>query len=169
MNSTLLNNILRFIGLMFLQVFLFDEIDFLGFIDPMVYILFIVLFPVENKRWNFLFFAFGLGIILDTFQNTGGAHAAASLTLAFTRPLWLRLIYGESYRMKNIKILQSSIDRILLLLVLSITVHHLIFFTLVIFNSSQILYTIKLTLSVGLASLVVNSILLALFKPKIKV
>jgi hypothetical protein len=39
----------------------------------------------------------------------------------------------------------------------------------VIFNSSQIIYTLKLTLSVGLASLVVNSILLALFKPKVKV
>jgi rod shape-determining protein MreD len=169
MSRTLLNNIIRFIGLLILQVFVFDEIDFLGFIDPMIYILFIVLFPVENKRWNFLFLAFGLGIILDTFQNTGGAHAAASLTLAFTRPAWLRLVYGESYKMKNIKILQSSIDRILLLLTLSIILHHFIFFTLVIFNSSQIIYTLKLTLSVGLASLVVNSILLALFKPKVKV
>ncbi|MEN8817359.1 MAG: hypothetical protein ABF274_10900 [Nonlabens sp.] len=169
MNSTLLNNILRFLGLLILQVFLFDEIDFLGFIDPMVYVLFIILFPVENKRWNFIFFAFGLGIILDTFQNTGGAHAAASLTLAFTRPLWLRLVYGESYKMKNIKILQSSVDRVMLLLTLSIILHHLIFFSLVIFNSSQILYILKLTLMVGLASLVVNSILLALFKPKVKV
>ncbi len=156
-------------GLLILQVFLFDEIDFLGFIDPMVYVLFIILFPVENKRWNFIFFAFGLGIILDTFQNTGGAHAAASLTLAFTRPLWLRLVYGESYKMKNIKILQSSVDRVMLLLTLSIILHHLIFFSLVIFNSSQILYILKLTLMVGLASLVVNSILLALFKPKVKV
>lgn len=169
MNRTLLHNVFRFIGLLFLQVFLFDEINFLGFIDPMVYILFIVLFPVENKRWNFLLLAFGLGIILDTFQNTGGAHAAASLTLAFTRPLWLRLVYGESYKMKNLKILQSPIDRVLLLLTLSIIVHHLIFFTLVIFNSSQIIYTLKLTLSVGLASLVMNSILLALFKPKVNV
>jgi rod shape-determining protein MreD len=169
MNSTLLNNILRFLGLLILQVFLFDEIDFLGFIDPMVYVLFIILFPVENKRWNFIFFAFGLGIILDTFQNTGGAHAAASLTLAFTRPLWLRLVYGESYKMKNIKILQSSVDRVMLLLTLSIILHHLIFFSLVIFNSSQILYILKLSLMVGLASLVVNSILLALFKPKVKV
>ena len=156
-------------GLLILQVFLFDEIDFLGFIDPMVYVLFIILFPVENKRWNFIFFAFGLGIILDTFQNTGGAHAAASLTLAFTRPLWLRLVYGESYKMKNIKILQSSVDRVMLLLTLSIILHHLIFFSLVIFNSSQILYILKLSLMVGLASLVVNSILLALFKPKVKV
>jgi len=41
--------------------------------------------------------AFALGIVLDTFQDTGGAHAAACLTLAFTRPflaapgLWRKL------------------------------------------------------------------------------
>lgn len=169
MNRTHINNAFRFIGLLIIQVFLFDEVDFMGFIDPMIYILFIVLFPVDNRRWNFLLLAFGLGIILDTFQNTGGAHAAASVTLAFTRPLWLRLVYGESYKMKNLKILQSPIDRLLLLLTISILLHHLVYFILVIFNSSQILYTLKLTLSVGLASLIVNSISLALFKPKFKV
>jgi rod shape-determining protein MreD len=168
MNKTLLNNVLRFAGLLLLQIFLFDEIDFLGFIDPMVYILFVVLFPVENKRWIFLILAFGLGIILDTFQNTGGAHAAATMTLAFTRPVWLRLIYGESYRMKNLKIIQTPIDRLLLFLTLCVLLHHIVFFSLVIFNSSQILHTIKLTLSVGLATFVLNSLLLTLLKPKFR-
>jgi hypothetical protein len=112
--------------------------------------------------------SFVLGIILDTFQDTGGAHAAACLTLAFTRPLWLRLVYGESYKMKNIKVLQSPFDRLLLLLVFCIVVHHIVFFSLVIFNGSQILYTLKLTLSIGAATLVVNTILLALFKPRVK-
>jgi rod shape-determining protein MreD len=168
MNRTLSNNVLRFAGLLLLQIFLFDEIDFLGFIDPMIYILFIVLFPVENKRWSFLLFAFGMGIILDTFQNTGGAHAASALTLAFTRPIWLRLVYGESYRMKNLKVIRTPIDRLLLFLTFCVLTHHLVFFSLVIFNSSQILYTVKLTLSVGIASLTVNSLLLSLFKPRVK-
>jgi rod shape-determining protein MreD len=168
MNRTLSNNVLRFAGLLVLQIFLFDEIDFLGFIDPMIYILFIVLFPVENKRWSFLLFAFGMGIILDTFQNTGGAHAASALTLAFTRPIWLRLVYGESYRMKNLKVIRTPIDRLLLFLTFCVLTHHLVFFSLVIFNSSQILYTVKLTLSVGIASLTVNSLLLSLFKPRVK-
>ncbi|AGC77108.1 hypothetical protein LX97_01848 [Nonlabens dokdonensis] len=140
----------------------------MGFINPMVYLLFIVLYPIENKRWDVMIISFVLGIILDTFQDTGGAHAAACLTLAFTRPLWLRLVYGESYKMKNIKVLQSPFDRLLLLLVFCIVVHHIVFFSLVIFNGSQILYTLKLTLSIGAATLVVNTILLALFKPRVK-
>jgi hypothetical protein len=145
MNRTLLNNVLRFIGLLGLQIFLFDRINFLGYINPMIYILFIILF-----------------------QDTGGANAAASLTLAFTRPLWLRLVYGESYKMKNLKVIRTPMDRLVLLMVLCLTVHHLVFFSLVIFNTSQILYTLKLTLSVGLASLLLNSLLLLLFKPRFK-
>ncbi|WP_041567063.1 rod shape-determining protein MreD [Nonlabens dokdonensis] len=168
MNRNLITNTVRFLGLLILQIFLFDQINFMGFINPMVYLLFIVLYPIENKRWDVMIISFVLGIILDTFQDTGGAHAAACLTLAFTRPLWLRLVYGESYKMKNIKVLQSPFDRLLLLLVFCIVVHHIVFFSLVIFNGSQILYTLKLTLSIGAATLVVNTILLALFKPRVK-
>ncbi len=166
MNSTLLNNVLRFVGLLILQIFLLDQINFLGYINPMIYLLFIILYPVDNNRWSFMFMAFAIGLILDTFQNTGGAHAAASLTLAFTRPVWLKLVYGESYLMKNLKIIRTPIDRLILLLVLSVIIHHIIFFSLVIFNTSQILYTLKLTLSVSIATIVIASLFLILFKPK---
>ncbi|WP_405369805.1 hypothetical protein [Nonlabens sp. Asnod2-A12] len=168
MNSTLLNNVLRFVGLLILQIFLLDQINFLGYINPMVYILFIILYPVDNNRWSFMFIAFALGILLDTFQNTGGAHAAACLTLAFVRPVFLKLVYGESYLMKNLKIIRTPIDRLLLLSVLSVIIHHLIFFSLVIFNTSQILYTLKLTLSVGIATILIASLFLIIFKPKVK-
>lgn len=168
MNRDLITNAVRFAILLILQIFLFDQINFLGFINPMIYLLFIVLYPIENKRWDIMLISFLLGIILDTFQDTGGAHAAACLTMAFTRPIWLRLVYGESYKMKNIKVLKSPMDRLLLLLVFCIVIHHLVFFSLVIFNSSQILYTLKLTFSIAVATLLLNTIILALFKPRVK-
>ncbi|MEP0479158.1 MAG: hypothetical protein ABJD23_03030 [Nonlabens sp.] len=115
-----------------------------------------------------MFIAFALGLLLDTFQNTGGAHAAACITLAFIRPVWLKLVYGESYLMKNLKIIRTPIDRLLLLTVLSVIIHHLVFFSLVIFNTSQILYTLKLTLSVGIATILIASLFLIIFKPKVK-
>ncbi len=154
--------------LLLAQLFLFDQINFMGYINPMVYLLFLVLYPLENKPAYFMLVAFFLGLIMDTFQDTGGAHAAACLTLAFTRPFWLRLVFGEGYAMKNIKLLRSPLDRLLLFLILCVNVHHLVFFGLVIFNNQQIIYTMKLTLVVGLASLVVNSLFLLLFKPKFK-
>jgi rod shape-determining protein MreD len=167
MSKTLLINIVRFLGLLILQIFLFDQIYFLGFINPMVYLLFIILFPVNNKTWDFMLLAFLLGIVLDTFQDTGGAHAAACLTLAFTRPLWLQVVYGESYKMKNLTIIKTSPYKLFLYLMICITLHHVVFFNLVIFNTSQLFYVLKLTVSIALASLLINGLLLMLFKPRL--
>nr|WP_052519820.1 rod shape-determining protein MreD [Nonlabens ulvanivorans] len=111
MNSALLSNIVRFIALLLLQVFVMDQVEFMGYISPLVYLLFIMLYPVDNNRWSFLILSFLLGLIIDTFQDTGGAHAAASLTLAFVRPVLLKLVYGEGYLTKNLKILKSPLDR----------------------------------------------------------
>ncbi|BAO55429.1 hypothetical protein [Nonlabens marinus] len=143
-----------------------DQINFLGYINPMIYVLFIFLYPFENNRLLFLVLSFGLGLILDTFQDTGGAHAAACVTLTIVRPYLLKLVYGESYKMKNIKVLTTGVDRIFLLLLLCVFIHHLVFYTLVIFNMSQILQLLKMTLSVGIASIVVSMTVLLLIKPR---
>ncbi len=163
MNSTLLNNILRFIGLLLLQVFVMDQVEFLGYICPLVYILFVVLYPVDNNRWSFLIFAFIIGIIVDAFQDTGGAHAAASLTLAFVRPVFLKLVYGQGYLSKNLKISKSPLDRFALLLALSVFIHHLVLFILIYFNMSQVLQVLQMTLFIGLSSIFMGVILFVLF------
>ena len=158
--------VFRFLGLLILQIFVMDQINFLGFINPLVYVLFIVLYPFENNRLAFLLIAFIYGLIMDTFQDTGGAHAAACITLVILRPILLRMVFGESYLMKNLKILTTGLDRILLFLILSIFIHHLMFYSLIIFNVSQIMELIKMTLSVGAASVIVSTILLLIIKPK---
>lgn len=157
---------LRFIVLLIMQVFVMDQINFLGFINPMIYVLFIILYPFENNRLLFLLLTFSYGLIMDTFQDTGGAHAAACVTLTFLRPVILKLVYGESYLMKNIKMLTTSLDRILLYLTIGTLFHHFVFYSLVIFNFSQILELLKMTLSVGTATVLVSMAILLIMKPK---
>lgn len=157
---------LRFFALLILQIFVMDQINFLGFINPMIYVLFIVLYPFENNRLAFLIISFGYGLIMDTFQDTGGAHAAACVTLTFLRPILLKLVYGESYLMKNIKILTTGIDRIFLYMVMATLIHHIVFYILVIFNFSQILELIKMTLSIGVATILMGMAILLIMKPK---
>ncbi|PQJ31885.1 hypothetical protein BST92_08065 [Nonlabens arenilitoris] len=163
MNSTLLNNIVRFIALLLLQIFVMDQVEFMGYICPIVYLVFIILYPVDNNRWSFLILSFLLGLIVDTFQDTGGAHAAASLTLAFVRPVLLKLVYGEGYLTKNLKIMKSPLDRFLLLLVLGVLVHHIILYLLIYFNISQVLQVLQMTLFVGLSSVFMGVVLFILF------
>jgi rod shape-determining protein MreD len=80
-----LQNIFRFILLVLFQVLVLNNIQFLGYINPYVYILFILALPVQTPRWFTLLLAFGLGLTIDAFSNTMGMHAFASVMVAFLR------------------------------------------------------------------------------------
>lgn len=166
MNNDLVINIARFVGLLLVQFYVMDQVMFMGYINPMIYMLFIVLYPMSNKRWTLLFLSFALGIIIDTFQDTGGAHAAACVTLTYFRPFLLKLVYGESYIMRSVKIMQSPLDRVALIIGLSIILHHFIFYSLIIFNIVQVLEILKLTLVVGIATFFVSFLFTILFSKK---
>jgi len=80
-----LQNIFRFIILVLAQVLVLNNIQFLGYINPYLYILFILALPVQMPRWMTLLLAFALGLTIDIFSNTGGMHASASVLVAFSR------------------------------------------------------------------------------------
>jgi len=80
-----LQNIIRFIVLVIAQVLILNNIQFLGYINPFLYIYFILALPVQIPRWAILFLAFALGLIIDIFSNTAGLHALATVFVAFLR------------------------------------------------------------------------------------
>jgi rod shape-determining protein MreD len=86
-----LQNIFRFFLLVLFQVLVLNNIQFLGYINPYVYILFILALPVRTPRWFSLLLAFGLGLTIDMFSNTGGMHAFATVMVAFLRDGTIKL------------------------------------------------------------------------------
>lgn len=80
-----LQNIFRFILLVLTQVLVLNNIQFLGFINPYIYILFILSLPVLTPRWFSLILAFALGLTIDMFLNTMGMHTFAAVLIAFLR------------------------------------------------------------------------------------
>lgn len=80
-----LQNIFRFLILVLVQVLVLNNIQFLGYINPYIYILFILSLPVRMPRWVSLLVAFGLGLTIDVFSNTPGMHAFATVLIAFLR------------------------------------------------------------------------------------
>ncbi len=89
MIKVLPSNILRIIVLVFFQVFMLNNIQLSGFINPYFYVLFILLLPFETPGWLLLTLGFLLGLIIDLFSNTPGLHASATVFMAFLRPLVL--------------------------------------------------------------------------------
>jgi len=90
--NVLPRNIARFIILILFQLLVFNSIQFSGYINPYIYVLFILLLPFETPKWLLLIIAFLLGFIMDIFSNTLGMHTAATVFMAFLRPYVLNFI-----------------------------------------------------------------------------
>lgn len=92
MIKVLPRNILRLAFLVLLQVWVLNNIQFSGFVNPYIYVLFILLLPFETPNWLLLFIAFGLGLTVDMFSDTLGIHTSATVFMAFLRPFVLNSI-----------------------------------------------------------------------------
>jgi rod shape-determining protein MreD len=92
----MINSILRygliFILLVLLQVLVFNNIQFSGYINPYVYLMFILLLPVEIPAWLLLLLSFITGVIIDYFSGSPGIHSSATVLAGFVRPYVLRVI-----------------------------------------------------------------------------
>ena len=94
MNNLYLKNIFRFFLLILLQVLVFDNMHINGYINPYLYVLFILLIPFETPQWLLLLTAFALGFGVDLFSDTMGMHTAACVFMAFCRPGVLRMVFS---------------------------------------------------------------------------
>ena len=85
-------NVKRFLILVLLQVMILNHVQWIHFINPYVYILFILLLPIETPVWLVMLLGLATGLIVDMFGNSGGIHAAATVLIAYLRPAVLRLL-----------------------------------------------------------------------------
>lgn len=168
MNNNLTRNILRFIVLVLVQIAIFNHINFLGYVNPYPYVLFILLFPISNNRASLLFFSFLIGLTLDMFCNSGGMHAAASLVIAYIRPWVLSSVYGVTYEYNAVKVIYTKFSERFIYFTVLILIHHFVLFLLETFNISDILYILKKTLLSGVFTLMISLILITLFSVKRK-
>ncbi len=90
MISYLPRYIFNFIFFILLQVVVLNNIQFSGFVNPYLYVLFIITLPFEIPNWLLLVFGFVTGLIIDVFSNTLGMHASATLFMCYLRPFLLR-------------------------------------------------------------------------------
>lgn len=163
MNSIQVTNILRFIILVLAQILICNNINFLGYINPYIYVLFILLYPINNNRMLFLFWSFLIGLIIDMFSDSGGINAAACVTIAFVRPAILKFCFGAVYEHQTVKFSDIDFVQRLTYFTLMVGIHHIVLFTLEIFNFSYILLILKKTLFSGIFTIVLSLLLATIF------
>ena len=144
MINTIIRNILRFIVLVLVQVLLIKNIEIGRFINPFLYVLFIIALPFETPKWLLLLSGFILGITIDMFYDTMGMHAAATVFIAYIRPVILNLFSPrEGYEFGTQPTIQYlgvpwfiSYSGILIIL------HHFVLFYLEVFRFSEFFSTL---------------------------
>jgi rod shape-determining protein MreD len=166
MNNSILKNIIRFVGLVFIQVLILNNINFLGYINPYLYVLFILLYPFNANQSLFLILSFLLGFSIDLFEDSGGVHAAACVVIAFIRPNLLRFSFGISYDHQNLRLSTTPFGARLSYIFISIIIHHFILFFLEMFSFSHIIIVLKKTLFSGIFSVITIILSLIVFSKK---
>lgn len=168
MNNTVFVHVFRFILLVFLQVILFNNINFLGYVNPYVYIIFIALFPVKNNRIIIIFLSFLLGLCIDMFSDTGGIHAAACVFIAYIRPVILKFSFGMVYEHQTIKFNTVDFGEKLTYITILTLIHHFVMFSLEMFSISNITLTLQRTLFSSIFTILLIILITILFSKKTK-
>lgn len=144
MNGSFIRYGLLFILLILLQVLLFNNINFSGYVNPFVYLLFILVLPVEIPNWFLLILSFLTGLIIDIFSGTPGMHASATVLAGFSRPYVLMLISPrDGYEPgSNPSLFHYGISWFVIYVSIIVFIHHFTLFYLEVFRFTDFFRTL---------------------------
>ena len=149
--SVYLKNFLRFCVILLIQVLILNKITLrwwaqpVGFpvFIPYIYPLFILLLPFESTVWLLLLVGFVTGLTMDTFANTAGMHACATVLIAYLRTNVLNALLpknlseypNQSPGVKNMGWVPFLVYSAFLILI-----HHAVFFSVELWSLSNVGY-----------------------------
>ena len=136
-----------FLSLLFLQVFVCNNILLFDHINPYIYIAFVIFYPLQKERFLFLFLSFLLGISIDFFSDSGGINAFSLVFIAYIRLFLVQIIFKKTpqdYLLFNLH--QESFGKVFNYVIILILIHHFILFSLANFSTQNFLSVLTNTL-----------------------
>ena len=156
MGQVLIKYVIIFVVLVLIQVLFLNQVQFSGFVNPYIYILFIMLLPLKAPRYAILIGAFLLGLSVDIFSNTLGIHAFASVFIAYVRPVIIRVITNREEDMSDYPGLrQNGMGWFLYYTTLMVLIHHSVLFFVEVFSFANFLDTLYRILLSSISSIFV--------------
>ncbi|SNR14786.1 rod shape-determining protein MreD [Tenacibaculum jejuense] len=141
-----------FVSLILIQVLVLNNIRFLGYVNPYIYIAFIFVYPYKTNRFPIISLAFLLGLLVDMFTDSGGIHAMATTLIAYLRTGFFRTFFQKTeVDYEFFEMNQESFGKIFNFVASLTLIHHFVVFLLVNFSFNNLL------------SVLINTILSAVF------
>ncbi|MES2725609.1 MAG: rod shape-determining protein MreD [Bacteroidota bacterium] len=138
------NYLMRFILLVFFQVVVVNNIDLSTYVNPYIYVAFILSLPYNTKPWLVLVLSFLLGMTMDTFSSLPGPHIAATVFMGYFRRFYIMFSTNKDDQETNIEPSISSKGPVgfLVYALVLVFMHHFVLFFLEAFTIQQFFSTI---------------------------
>ena len=136
MIRVLTNYLILFVLLVFGQVFILNHINFSGYANPFLYVIFILTLPFDIPKWALLSLSFLLGLSIDLFSGVMGLHTAASVFMGFCRPGVLRFVSTKDLTEKggSPSIQHLGFNWFFSYSFILVFIHHFVYFYLEVFH-----------------------------------
>lgn len=124
--------LLLFIVVILFQVFFFDNLSISIYLNPLVYIAFILLLPLDILPVVLLLAGFVTGVVMDYLMGAAGVNTIATLFIAFVRPTVLNILYNrDDIKDGGVPSAERLGNNVFWsYLAIMVVTHHLIFFSL---------------------------------------
>lgn len=142
---SILTYFFSFILLILIQVFILNNINLFGYINPFLYLLFILSLPFKIKHTPLIIISFLVGYIVDLLSGgIIGLHAASAVLIGFIRPFIIRGISSNEseYDTKsNPSLNNMGFKWYITYCMLLVGIHHLVYYYLECFTFSSFFTT----------------------------
>ena len=143
-----------------LQVLFFEAWDFFGYIDPIFYILFLLIYKFDKPQTQFILLSFSLGLIIDILTQNPGSNTISCLVIGYIRPFLINFSFGINADISNGMVSGTRIKNRILFAGSVILIHHFIYFSISYFSFFAYLTILKNTI---LTSLLTSALMLITF------
>ena len=157
------------IVVLFVQVFVLNNLSISPLVAPMVYIVLLLLLPIEFSQWKMLGAGLLLGVLMDITMGTPGLNTLVTLPIAFFRRPLLFALGGLSSMSKEEGI--PSVRRLGLrfhrYFVVMIILHSLLFYFVEWLSFDNFGILVLRILCSTLCSLILDYIIISLFMKRL--
>ena len=156
-----------FVVTVLLQVFLFDNLSISIYLNPLVYVAFVALLPLDTPPVVLLASGLAMGVTMDFAMGAAGVNTIATLLVAFVRPALLRTLYTREGGVPCAGRLGRRV--FLNYLIVLVLLHHAVFFSLEALSWMHLVRTLVRIVVSGAVSVAFIWIIARIFTAKLPV
>ena len=146
----------RYIIVMLLQVLLFDQLQLWGVCHPYIYILCLLMMPINLPNIVEMLVGALVGLVMDVFCNSLGVHMAACILIMFIRPYLVGSIVNDKDRLKEQMSLRAiGMEQLFRYVLTMVLIHHLTVFLLAAWSWQHMGFVLLETIVSGIITTVV--------------